>query len=101
MKEHRGARSGRDDYRRVVGEHFRCVTNHLARRDPIAAVESGLAAAGLSFGKIHLAAEVFEYLHSRYRGVVEKRVAKARGHQLNSPIGGGQGAVSQIHEVRG
>ena len=62
-KTHRGAGTGGHD-------HGRCrrrrrldrVAHDFARGGPVAAVEGGLAAAGLVLGKFDFAAEVFEHL---------------------------------------
>jgi hypothetical protein len=64
----------------------------FARGRPIAAVERGLAAASLRFGKINRAAEMFENPDRGYANIIEKRITEARGHKLDVFAGRSVGA---------
>jgi hypothetical protein len=83
VKHHRGAGARRHDHRSVALEGAHHVAHHPARGRPVAGVERRLAAAGLRLGETPPSAEVFQHLHRGHRGVVVKRVAEARGHQLH------------------
>ena len=59
------------------------MTHHAARRRPIPGVEGRLPATDLRLGKLDRAAEMFQDFDGRTGGIVVKRIAKARGHQMH------------------
>lgn len=88
VKKHRRAGTRWNDDGFVAFEHAGGVSHDFTRGRPVAAIKSWLATAGLILGKFHFAACVFEYLDGRFRHTVEKGVAEASGHELNSPSSG-------------
>ncbi len=87
MKIHGGAGAGRDDDREVSGEYFGTVAGDFARGIPIAGIKSGLAAAGLVFGKLDGDSEMLKDFNSGLGGFVVEGIAEAGAHEEDSFVG--------------
>jgi hypothetical protein len=97
MKHHRRARSRGDHDGAFAGEGADRVANDFPRGRPVAPVESGLTATGLTRWKIHGAPQMLEHFDRCASHVIVECIADAGGHQLHATIGGGQAAVREIH----
>src|SRR5690606_25211264 len=90
VARHRGAGAGGRHDRLVAAKRVERLTDRLSRARPIPGVVRGLAAAGLRFGDVDLAAEALEDLIARLGDVSVERVAEARSHELDTRSGDGR-----------
>jgi hypothetical protein len=97
VKHHRGTGAGRNHHRIVACEGLYRVADDLAGRGPVAAVECGLAAAGLLLGKRDFHASVLEHLDGGGSHIIIEGIAQARGHKLD-PLAGNGSALCVQHE---